>query len=143
MDIQIGPDGFQLCLSPQAGSADTRAFGQTFYARVVSRAEGVARILALGNGGDFESLGKFGRQVFQRVHGKIDSSGRERLFALWTREALPLNRDELRRLAEEGELAVSEPYRATRDMARIQELVGRLGPSDWPAAVLELDHHPC
>jgi serine/threonine protein kinase len=69
-------------------------------------------------------------------------AGRERLFALWTREALGLNREELRRLAEEGELAVSEPYRATRDMARIQELVGRLGPSDWQAVVLEVDHHP-
>jgi serine/threonine-protein kinase len=67
-------------------------------------------------------------------------AGRERLFALWTREALGLNREELRRLAEEGELAVSGPYRATRDMTRIQELVGRLGPSDWQAAVLELDH---
>jgi serine/threonine protein kinase len=69
-------------------------------------------------------------------------AGRERLFALWTREALRLERDELRRLAEEGELPVSEPYRATRDMTRIQELVGRLGPSDWQAAVLELDHCP-
>jgi serine/threonine protein kinase len=69
-------------------------------------------------------------------------AGRERLFALWTREPLRLERDELRRLAEEGELGVSEPYRATRDMTRIQELVGRLGPSDWQAAVLELDHCP-
>jgi serine/threonine protein kinase len=69
-------------------------------------------------------------------------AGRERLFALWTREPLGLNREELRRLAEEGEWPVSQPYRATRDMARIQELVGRLGPSDWQAAVLELDHHP-
>jgi serine/threonine protein kinase len=70
-------------------------------------------------------------------------AGRERLFALWTREALRLDRQELRRLAQEGNLGGSEPYRATRDMARIQDLVGRLGPSDWQAAVLELDHHPC
>jgi hypothetical protein len=69
-------------------------------------------------------------------------AGRERIFALWTREPLGLNREELRRLVEEGEWPVSQPYRATRDMARIQELVGRLGPSDWQAAVLELDHHP-
>jgi hypothetical protein len=70
-------------------------------------------------------------------------AGRERLFALWTREVLELDRGELRRLAEEGELPVSEPYRATRDMARIQELVGGLEPSDWQVAVLELDHLPC
>jgi serine/threonine-protein kinase len=70
-------------------------------------------------------------------------AGRERLFALWTRDPLPLGPDDLARVAEGGELGVSEPYRATRDMARIQELVGRLGPSDWQAAVLELDHRPC
>jgi serine/threonine protein kinase len=70
-------------------------------------------------------------------------AGRERLFALWTREPLPLDRDELHRLAEDGELPVSGPYRATRNMARVQDIVGRLGPSDWQAAVLELDHHPC
>jgi serine/threonine protein kinase len=68
--------------------------------------------------------------------------GRERLFALWTREPLSLDRAELHRLAEDGDLPVSGPYCATRDMARLQHLVGQLGPSDWQAAVLELDHHP-
>jgi serine/threonine protein kinase len=68
-------------------------------------------------------------------------AGRERLFALWTREPLPLNLDELRHVAERGELPVSGPYRATRDMVRVQEMVQHLGPYGWHAAVLELDHH--
>ncbi len=70
-------------------------------------------------------------------------AGRERLLGLWTREPLPLTSDELRAVAEGGELPVSGPYRATRDMARVQNVIRRLGPDDWHAAVLELDHDPC
>jgi serine/threonine protein kinase len=68
-------------------------------------------------------------------------AGRERLFALWTRAPLPLSREELRHVAERGELPVSGPYRATRDMTRVQEWVQNLGPQDRQAAVLELNHH--
>jgi serine/threonine-protein kinase len=66
--------------------------------------------------------------------------GRERLFALWSRVPLALRLDQLRNLAERGEIPVTEPYRATRDMVRVQESVGRLGPEDWNATVLELNH---
>jgi serine/threonine protein kinase len=67
-------------------------------------------------------------------------AGRERLFALWSREPLPLRLDELLALAEQGEAPASGPYRATRDMIRLQESVRRLAPEDWHAVVLELDH---
>jgi serine/threonine protein kinase len=70
-------------------------------------------------------------------------AGTERLLGLWAREPLPLTSDELREVAKGGELPVSGPYRATRDMARVRDTVQRLGPDDWQIAVLELDHHPC
>jgi hypothetical protein len=67
-------------------------------------------------------------------------AGRERLFALWTRTPLALRPEEMLSLAERGRLPVSESYRATRDMVRVQESVRQLRPEDWHAAVLELDH---
>jgi serine/threonine protein kinase len=67
-------------------------------------------------------------------------TGRERLFALWTRDPLPLRLDEMLSLAERGEVPGSGPYRATRDMVRVQESVRELRPEDWQAVVLELDH---
>jgi len=69
-------------------------------------------------------------------------AGNERLFALWSREHLPLRLEELVTLADEGRLPVSEPYRATRDMGRVKESVSHLPPEDWMAAVLELNHLP-
>jgi serine/threonine protein kinase len=67
-------------------------------------------------------------------------TGRERLFALWSRTPLPLRLDELLSLAERGHLPGSSAYRATRDMVRMQESVNRLAPEDWHAVVLQLDH---
>jgi serine/threonine protein kinase len=67
-------------------------------------------------------------------------AGNERLFALWSREPLPLRPDELLTVAEQGKLPLSEPYRATRDMARVQSTVERLRPEDWSVAVLNLCH---
>ena len=64
MNVEVGADGLELRLSAQAGGADARALGQFLKARIVARAEGVARVLALGDGGDFESWGKFGGQIF-------------------------------------------------------------------------------
>jgi serine/threonine-protein kinase len=74
--------------------------------------------------------------------GLTPPAGRERLFALWTRVPLPLRLDELRSLAERGEMSSTGPYRATRDMARVQESVQSLASQDWQAAVLELNHRP-
>ena len=69
-------------------------------------------------------------------------AGRERLFAVWTRQPLSLRLDQLHGLVE-GENAVSppsRPYVATRDMKRVQQSVQQLKPEDWHAVVLELDH---
>ena len=65
MNVEVGADGFELRLAAQAGGADARALRQFLKARIVARAEGVARVLAFGDGGDFESWGQFGGQVFQ------------------------------------------------------------------------------
>jgi serine/threonine protein kinase len=67
-------------------------------------------------------------------------AGQERLFALWTREPLPLRPDEMLSLAGTGRLPVSGPYRATRDMTRVRESVRQLRPEDWSVAVLNLCH---
>jgi serine/threonine protein kinase len=69
-------------------------------------------------------------------------AGRERLFAVWTREPLALRPEELLGLAERGEVAVSGPSRATRDMARVQQSLQQLPPGSWHVAVLELNHQP-
>jgi hypothetical protein len=64
-------------------------------------------------------------------------AGRERLVAAWTREPLPL--EHVLRLTGQG-AAVSEPYRATRDLERVQQSVWQRPRDDWHAVVLELDH---
>src|SRR5208282_5913437 len=57
----------------------------------MARAEGVARVLTFGDGGDFESWRKFGGQVFQGVHGEIDASGGEGFFNFLGKHALGAN----------------------------------------------------
>jgi serine/threonine protein kinase len=64
-------------------------------------------------------------------------SGRERLVASWSREPLPIG--EVLRLTGETP-RVSRPYLATRDLERVENSVRQLGPGDWHAVVLELDH---
>jgi serine/threonine-protein kinase len=69
-------------------------------------------------------------------------TGPERLFAVWTRQPLPLRLDELHSLVarKEGDPPASRPYVATRDMKRVQQSVQQLRAEDWHAVVLELDH---
>jgi serine/threonine protein kinase len=67
-------------------------------------------------------------------------AGRERLIAIWSREPLPLRLEELRSPAESGELPATGPYRATRDMVRVQQSLRNLRPEDRHTVVLELDH---
>lgn len=67
-------------------------------------------------------------------------TGVERLFAVWSREPLSLRLDEVHSLVAPGGAAALAPYRATRDMVRIQEAVRRLDPEDWCVAVLEVEH---
>jgi serine/threonine protein kinase len=69
-------------------------------------------------------------------------AGKERVLAVWTRQPLALRLDQLQSLVEArgAESAASRPYVATRDMKRVQQAVQQLGPDDWHAVVLELDH---
>jgi serine/threonine protein kinase len=67
-------------------------------------------------------------------------AGTERVFALWSREPLPLRLEELASLA--AGLPPAGPYRATRDMKRLQESVRELPAEVWEAAVVELNHLP-
>ncbi len=69
-------------------------------------------------------------------------AGRERVFAVWTRQPLSLRLDQLHSLVEpaKGGSPASRPYVATRDMKRVQHSVQQLKPGEWHAVVLELDH---
>jgi serine/threonine protein kinase len=65
-------------------------------------------------------------------------AGDERLFAVWSRSPLSLERAVA--LTREGTETVSPSYRATRNMERVQGSVQQLRREDWHAVVLELDH---
>ena len=69
-------------------------------------------------------------------------TGRERLFAVWTRQPLSLHVDQLHSLVAptKGDPPASRPYAATRDMKRVQQTVQQLKAEDWHAVGLELDH---
>jgi serine/threonine-protein kinase len=72
-------------------------------------------------------------------------AGRERLFAVWSRQPLPLRFDQLHSLVEgrglrNGNPPRSRAYVATRDMKRVQQSVQQLRPEDRHVVVLELDH---
>src|SRR5580692_12837227 len=69
INVEIGTDGFELRLATKARGPDAGALRKFLKTGVVARAEGVARVLPLGDGRDFKSLGKFGGQIFERVHG--------------------------------------------------------------------------
>jgi hypothetical protein len=64
-------------------------------------------------------------------------AGRERLFAVWSRQ--PLAMAHLPGLVD-PEAAVSAPYRATRDLKRVQSSMDTLTTGDRHAAVVELEH---
>jgi hypothetical protein len=81
-----------------------------------------------------------GRPLYLPDIALTPPAGRERLFALWSREALPLHVGELMDVAERGELVGSGAYCATRDMERILGSVKQLGQEEWSVSVLELDH---
>jgi serine/threonine protein kinase len=66
--------------------------------------------------------------------------GRERLFAVWTREPAPLRPEDLERVAGLEDARVSRAYRATRGMQKFRQSLERLPVGDYHAVVLELDH---
>jgi hypothetical protein len=65
-------------------------------------------------------------------------AGRERLFAVWSSQPTPF--EQLAGLAQGGEPAT--PYRATRDMKRVQDAVCRLQPESRHTVVVEVEHVP-
>jgi hypothetical protein len=67
-------------------------------------------------------------------------AGDERVVAVWSRVPLPLPLEELFRMTQDSKDPVSAPYRATRNMERVQASVQQLRREDWHAMVLELDH---
>jgi hypothetical protein len=66
-------------------------------------------------------------------------AGSERVFAVWSREVLPLSLAELARQAA-GESSVSRGYRATRNLVLVEQSVQQLSGEDWQVAVVELEH---
>jgi hypothetical protein len=67
-------------------------------------------------------------------------TGRERLFALWTAGKLPLRLEEMRSLVEQAGTPTAGAYRATRDLARVQETVSGLPVGAYSSAVIEIEH---
>jgi serine/threonine protein kinase len=63
-------------------------------------------------------------------------TGRERLFAVWSRE--PLRVDQLAGVANKD--GASKHYRATRDMKRLRDSVRQLQPESRCVAVVEVEH---
>lgn len=67
-------------------------------------------------------------------------TGRERLFAVWSKEPLPLKSEDLPGLVGGPHGPISRPYVATRDMRRVQQSVRQVGPGNWYSVALELEH---
>jgi tRNA A-37 threonylcarbamoyl transferase component Bud32 len=66
-------------------------------------------------------------------------AGCERVFAVWSRERLPLSLAELARQAS-PEAPVSPAYLATRNLVLVEESVKAVAEGEWRAAVVELEH---
>ena len=66
-------------------------------------------------------------------------AGRERLFAVWSRQPAA-DLEQLAGLPDAG--SPSTPYRATRDMKRVQDSVHRLQPESRHVVVVEVEHVP-
>ena len=88
LDVQVGAAVERLRLAPQAGGAQLRAQRQVFQLLRAAAQEGVARVLALGHGGDAEALGQQRRHVLHRVDRAVDAALDERLLDLLGEEAL-------------------------------------------------------
>ncbi len=70
-------------------------------------------------------------------------AGNERLFAVWTASPRDLPLERLRGLVEKAGTPTAGAYGATRDMARVRDLLAGLPADGRAAAVLELEHvHP-
>ena len=122
--------------------------GDRVRVEVVASEEGYLTVLNVGPTGNLNLLypecelpGAGSRVLANRPLHIIDvemtpPAGGERLFAVWSQD--PLRLEHLAGLVDEG--AVSGPYRATRDMKRVQESFNRLQPAGRHTVVIELEH---
>ena len=68
--------------APPAGGAPARAEGQGIETVEVAADEGVAGVLAFGDGGDAQAFGLFGGDVLHRMDGDVDPAGQQGLLDL-------------------------------------------------------------
>ena len=120
----------ELRAAAQARRANGSARGQRRERRVAVAHEGVARVGALRDGRDGESLGNLRRHILQAVHGEVDLAREHRLLELLGEE--PLAADLRERRVEDlvalrrhetfldGELGV-RLAQARRDVVRLPE----------------------
>jgi hypothetical protein len=165
---EVGPDAWQIVAAaqPQAGSlrrdikkvpprperARVRT-GERVRVEVAADRPGYVTVFNVGPTGNLnllypEELSGAGlpprieahRPVIVMDLELVPPAGRERLFAVWSREPLPLPLEELHSLVERGGLHGSRPYRASRDLVRVQGAVRQAPPGECRVAVLELEH---
>src|SRR5574340_522652 len=67
-DLEVGAQGFELRLAPQAAGAHARQRRQVVEGIEVAREKSVARVLPPGDGGDLELHRQLRGQVLQAVH---------------------------------------------------------------------------
>lgn len=88
LDLKVGSQGQGLSLTAQTGGAQTCAQRQVGETGEVAADEGVAGVLALGNGGDAQALGLFGGHILHRVDGDVDPAGQQGLLDLLGEQGL-------------------------------------------------------
>lgn len=67
-------------------------------------------------------------------------TGRERLFATWSKRPLALSGEGWHAVADRGEIPESDAYRATRNVVRVKKKVEEAQAENCQVLVLEVDH---
>jgi hypothetical protein len=91
VNLKILTKGLQLGLTAQAAGANVCLMRQRFNAGKLQGTKNVARIFARGDGGNFEIDAQFRGQIFQAVHGKVNTVFGEGFFDFLREHALGAN----------------------------------------------------
>jgi hypothetical protein len=91
MNSKIRPQRTELRLAAQTAGADPGVSPQLLDGGIPEGTQSIARILALGNGCNFESLGEIRGQIFQTMDTEVDLSGFECLLDLFSEHAFRAN----------------------------------------------------
>src|SRR6266704_2635060 len=83
MYLQIRAQRFQLRFASQAAGAYSCGVRQFLNRGIFLGTERVARIFALGDGGNLKLLGEFSWEIFKTVDGQIDAAVSEGFFNLF------------------------------------------------------------